>query len=290
MNFILSISLVYLFGVNLTSAWEDLILAPGGRLDQGQTVSSANGECKLLLQGDGNLIVRKNGNSTWSSGSFNVAPFNTHANVGPFFLKLQRGGAMVIKDDINGDVIYSTRTRNMPLDNTLGGLFFNEDCSITVKANNDHYDLWTNVRTKFYGGNRLDNGEMIKYPINNPQYTLILQNDGNLILFEGVDRSDYDGAQDIIWGAGVTSDAGADKFFLKFTCDGRLVLKEVINNVSVTYWSMSVASTGSGSGGTTAQGYSLILQSDDSTPFGYDPIDAACQTESYTQERFVRPI
>merc|ERR1711862_508906 len=135
---------------------------------------------------------------------------NTHNTAGPFYLKMQRGGAMVIRNG-NGDPIYSTRTRRMMLNDDLGGLFFNEDCSITVKADNDNYDLWTNVRTTFYGGNRLDRGEMIKYPPNDPQYTLVLQNDGNLLLFAGEDKSDFNGQADILWGAMVTS--SAEKFF-----------------------------------------------------------------------------
>merc|ERR1712013_506789 len=110
----------------------------------------------------------------------------------------------------------------------------------------------------------------------------VLQNDGNLILFEGEDKSDFNGHEDILWGAGVTSNA--DKFFLKFTCDGRLVLKELINGTSVPYWSMSILSENDS---VDTQGYSLVLKDDDSAPFGYDPIDAPCQTRSYTQEIFL---
>lgn len=284
-----TISLICLFGVNLALATEERIVAPRERLEQGQTISSADGRCTLLLQNDGNLVVQKDGQNAWSSGSFNQPPFNTHDTEGPFFLKLQKRGAMVVRNR-NGDAVYVTDTRNMELDDDEGGLFFNQDCTITIKANNERYDIWTNVRSTFYAGNRLARGEMIKYPPigDDTRHTLILQNDGNLILFEGEDRSDYNGPSDILWGAGTTSDTNADHFYLKFTCDGRLILNQIVSGVTSTYWSMQLPSGDAGVP-TATQGYSLILQNNVSAPFVYDVIDAGCQTSSYTQERFIKP-
>lgn len=272
MNCLFTVSLISLSTFVFASETQYKILAPGERLQQGQVVTN-NGKCKLLLQSDGNLIVKKDDKNTWSSGTH-----DTHTSDGPFFLKLNRGGALVIRTD-SDEGIFSTNTRNIMLDNEQGGLFFNnQDCTISIKADDEKYDIWTNIRSNFYNGNRLERGDMIKYP----PYILHLQNDGNLVMFEGTDLSDYDGPGDILWGAGVTSSSDSDRFFLKFTCDGRLVLKERIGNTVESYWTESVVTQGESVG---SNGLSLILQPDDNTfPFGYDSIEnAACQNGPYTQ-------
>ena len=119
MNYLFTVSLIFLSALVFVSATQDKILAPGQRLQQEQVVTNTNGRCKILLQSDGNLIVKKDDKNTWSSGTH-----NTHTSDGPFFLKLNRGGALVIRTE-SGEGIFSTNTRNIMLDNEQGGLFFN---------------------------------------------------------------------------------------------------------------------------------------------------------------------
>ncbi|KAK9919091.1 hypothetical protein WJX75_009330 [Coccomyxa subellipsoidea] len=44
-------------------------VAAGGTLNAGQTLKSPNGQSKLVLQADGNLVLYKGGNAVWSSGT-----------------------------------------------------------------------------------------------------------------------------------------------------------------------------------------------------------------------------
>lgn len=275
MKFLLRISLAFVFSsLSASATTHELVLPPGGRLPQGRIGSTTDGRCHLLLQSDGNLVVKKDGRNAWSSGT------DAHEGDGPFHVKLQRGGALTVRttaterrgNNQNGGVIFSTNTRGTRLDDERGGgLYFNTpDCTLTIKADDVEHDVWTNVRDRFYGGNRLERGGMIRYPPNDPRYTLLLQHDGNLILFGGTDMTDYGGPDDILWGAGVMSADAAEDVFLRFTCEGRLVLNQKIGNAIVPYWNETVVTE------TELEGYSLVLRQNSDSPFGYEPLDADC--------------
>jgi len=244
------------------------ILAPGEKLLEGERIGIINNHCELIMQKDGNLVIQKDGNVTWSTEGL---PPGTDGN--EFFAKMLKTGDLVVKS--NGQKFYSTKTfRDVTLDDDNGGLYFENDCTISIATNvNNHDFIWANVRTNLYGGNRLGKGDMFKYPENNPMFTLYLKHDGELQIFRGVDRSKFDGPNDIVFRSYSFSDK--EDFFLQLLCDGELVLKEKVSSNPARYeeyWSLRFTNQ------PNLQGYSLTL-----SEFGFAYVaEDECKNERYS--------
>lgn len=246
------------------------ILGPSKKLKEGESLSYiGSNDCEMTMQQDGNLIVKKGGEKTWSSeGSVPGGKGNE------FFAKMLVNGRFVVRSKGQGKKpIFTTRTREMKLDPEEGGLYVEEDCSIKIARDNSQDIIWANVRTKLQCGNRLGKGEMFKFPESNPMYTLSLQHDGNLIIFRGEDRSDLNGKEDIVFKS--DSESYQEDFYLEMLDNGYLVLKEKIENLKnyVEFWSMKVAENDGKN-----EGYSLTLTEDG---FGYTK-EPNCVKEHFT--------
>ena len=245
------------------------ILAPGQKLDQRNSISYPDFDCELIMQQDGNLLTKKGGEKAWSSEG--LVP-GTEDN--EFFAKMLKTGRLVVKSKgIEGKPFFSSKTNQITLNEEEGGLYFENDCSIKIARDHSTDFVWANIRTKLMCGNRLEKGQMFKYPENNPVYTLSLQHDGNLVIFRGADRSDFDGRHDIIYSAHSFSEQ--DDFYLEITHDGYLVLKEEVedSNQYEEFWSLRLVDPEENSGG-----YSLTLTEDG---FGYE-LENSCAAEDFT--------
>jgi len=75
-----------------------LLSHPTGMLPSGGCLESNNGEVRLCMEGDGNLVIRKNGKAKWSSGT------RHHRNEGAV-LYFQNGNQLVVRRT-NGEGIW----------------------------------------------------------------------------------------------------------------------------------------------------------------------------------------
>jgi len=142
-------------------------LLPGQRMRLGDQIWSANGQHRLKLQDDGNLVVYSTTGTSWAA-----AGTYKHPNDNFYF---QTDGNAVAYD-ASGKVLFATGTRNtravtLTLQND-GGL---------VMRNTSGQVVWTNRTDTLYQGERLEtNGKITSL---NGQYYFKLQTDGNCVLY-----------------------------------------------------------------------------------------------------------
>ena len=157
------------------------ILEPGQRLYPGDTLYSPNHSYRLIMQGDGNLVIYHGGSALWSTrtnghgganavmqgdGNFVVyqsghALWNSHTDHhGGANLDMQDDGNLVIREA--GNAIWATHTEQAP-------------------APAPHSPTtYTHILEP---GQRLYPGDTLYSP--NHSYRLIMQGDGNLVLYHG---------------------------------------------------------------------------------------------------------
>ena len=208
----------------------ELILSPGTKIKEGRVFE--HGHCKMIVQNDGNLIIKRNDEVTWTSeGKVPGSEGNK------FFARMQLNGDFVVKS--KGQVpVFRSYTKGLELSDG-GGLYFEDNCDIAVSRKSPHDIIWSNVRSQFHCGDRLRKGEMFRYADEHAVYTLYLQHDGNLVIFEGNDKSDIHPNTITYHEAAAFSEK--DEFYLEFTCDGVLELKEKKDDNSKkyeVYWSL----------------------------------------------------
>lgn len=200
-----------------------LILTPGEKIMEDKIFT--HGNCELIVQKDGNLVVKKNGKRAWSSeGKVPGSKGNK------YFARMQKNGDFVVKSKGKMPVFRSYTNGQELGDN--GGLYFEDNCDLIVAKKSRNDIIWSNVRSNFQSGNRLRKGEMFRFLDHNIVFTLHLQHDGNLIVFKGKDLSEFS-VEKVTYTAHVFSQT--DEFFLEFTCDGHLILKEKLNANSKDY-------------------------------------------------------
>ena len=160
------------------------ILEPGQRLYAGDTLYSPNHSYRLIMQGDGNLVIYNGGTALWSSktnghgganaimqgdGNFVVyqsgyALWNSHTDHhGGAKLDMQDDGNLVIYD--SGTAIWSTQT--------------NQPSPPSAPAPHSP-TTYTHILEP---GQRLYAGDTLYSP--NHSYRLIMQGDGNLVIYNG---------------------------------------------------------------------------------------------------------
>ena len=217
-------------------------------LDQDDSISSPSivplqdGKCRLSMQGDGNIVMERDGTLMWSSGSAGRA--------GNYFAIMQADGNLVVYRGKRADglcptnAVYSTHSsRSRP------GPYFlaiHEDCRLGVyrgtlrdEDNDIEEEIWTNVKSALATGERLYKGEMLR----NEEVGafLILQHDGNLALYGGTDWANR--SAKAYWAAG--SSSAASDSFLKVRKDGRLVLMgEDRGHDGEVLWQMPFSASG----------------------------------------------
>lgn len=206
------------------------ILALGEKLYEGDSLKHRY--CELILRPDGNLIVERHGVPIWSSEDMYIS----HRHGGnKFFAEMKRNGDFIVKAR-GEDPIFKTYTYGANLNYHSGGLYMKGNCDIVIADDFPFRIIWSNIRTTFNAGNRLRKGEMFVYPEWYPMYTLLLQHDGNLVVFRGENMSDLHGPHNVLFSADIHTHQ--NEFFLQLNCDGLLVLREKIGGHYVIYWSM----------------------------------------------------
>jgi hypothetical protein len=223
--------------VNNTPASSDT-MSPGQQIEQGGAITSLNGQYQLRLQNDGNLVVYGNGIPVWSLGTTTGA-----------VLANQCDGNLVLYN-ASGTALWASGTAG----NGGSRLVMQNDGNLVLYRTSDGSPAWSSGSfcEPLTATDRLQSGQClarggVKLHSPDGRFTLWLQNDGNLVLYQDTTP---------LWSTGTSATSptsGAE--WLSNQNDGNLVL---YNNGVVTSSSQALFNTGtSGNGQST-----LILQND----------------------------
>lgn len=203
-------------------------LTGGQKLSAGQFLKSSNGQYRLDMQTDGNLVLYGPKGALWASGTSGAG----HSAV------MQTDGNFVVYDAAS-EPLWNSGTWNNP----EGKLVLQDDGNLVIYRG--HEALWhTNT---FVRDTRLDPGEVLaageSIVSSDDRYRLAMQQDGNLVLYgpqakamwssntfkagsKAVMQQDgnlvvYDGGGKPVWSSGTAGRAGAQ---LVMQTDGNLVM------------------------------------------------------------------
>ncbi|MBV9363340.1 MAG: hypothetical protein JO286_19765 [Solirubrobacterales bacterium] len=225
-------------------------LATYGTLAPGQDIVSPDGHYELLMQDDGNLVeYLSGGRALWASGT--AGDRGAHA-------VMQANGNLVLYDP-TGAAVWSSNSRGTgcPV------LVIQNDGNVVVSSPPAVWATHT-VQYLMEPGDVLRPGWSIYSP--SEQFQLLMQSDGNLVLYDGAGKAlwasgtvghpgahavmqtdgnlvVYDSAGHALWASRTPQQPGA---FLYMQSDGNLV----IYKGSAALW--STATNGKGSGGSRA--------------------------------------
>lgn len=225
-------------------------LATYGTLAAGQDIVSPDGHYQLLMQADGNLVESvTGGRALWASGT--AGDNGAHA-------VMQANGNLVLYDP-TGAALWSSNSRGTgcPI------LVIQNDGNVVVYSPHAVWATHT-VQTLMEPGDVLRPGWSIYSP--SEQFQLLMQSDGNLVLYDGAGKAlwasgtshhpgasavmqtdgnlvVYDSAAHALWASQTPQHPGAH---LSLQSDGNLVIYEG----STALWSS--ATNGKGSGGSRA--------------------------------------
>jgi len=222
-------------------------LLGGGLLDPGGCLKSANGLYILAMQTDGNLVLSDQNQSQvlWQA--------NTAGNPGAYLRLQSDDGNLVLSNESTTAALWSS--------NTVGTadpmLVMQNDGNLVLYANGTGTKAptpaWstgtfspgvtgctTSSPSVLHGGQTLTMGGCLLSP--NGQYELIMQNDGNLVIY-------YERSPDALWSTATSGSSGA---YLRLQGDdGNLVLSN--ESGSAALWTSSTVG---------AANSNLLLQND----------------------------
>ncbi len=182
-------------------------LGPGGQLTPAQTLGSCNGKTVLAMQADGNLVsyFAAAGIPLWATSTF------------------QRDATMVMQGDGNlviykdGRAVWATATENNP----GSKLAVQDDGNIVIYAPNGR-PIWATMAMPAHAPCGLDPGTLLQpgewVRSCNQQMGLVMQGDGNLVLYTQDGRP--------LWATGTRAEDGSPKkgAFTAMQADGNLVV------------------------------------------------------------------
>jgi D-alanyl-D-alanine carboxypeptidase/D-mannose binding lectin len=178
-------------------------LAPGERLNPGESLFAADGRYQLIMQTDGNLVLYQDGAARWSS---NTRPSTS-------FATMQTDGNLVVYDT-TGRALWSSGTRGY----TNAFLALQDDGNLVIYTEAADRALWQSstlvLPPRISGGQTVPSGGTLVSE--DGRHRLVMQADGNLVFYRsGVAR----------WSTG-TAVAGAR---LVMQADGNLVVYDPAN-------------------------------------------------------------
>eukprot|EP00545_Synedropsis_sp_CCMP1620_P003453 CAMPEP_0119011072 /NCGR_PEP_ID=MMETSP1176-20130426/5438_1 /TAXON_ID=265551 /ORGANISM="Synedropsis recta cf, Strain CCMP1620" /LENGTH=270 /DNA_ID=CAMNT_0006963841 /DNA_START=446 /DNA_END=1255 /DNA_ORIENTATION=+ len=237
-------------------AAEEVIWSGPGRLERGDTIEAQNGNCRLRMNGDGNVVVQRRLRAlddkfdrwavSWDTGIMK--------REGSFVMELALDGNLEVYDEEGMDVSVVWTTNMVPDANAQYDIVMDSVCRLKIQK--DGVDVWANILIPpFSAGQVLQKGEMFrmtrdmeKIPSMIPHdfkfhYTLVLQHDCNLVQFLGTDRADRSKK---VWSPNVSlKQVPFDDCYLYLDPKGRVALYEGVFNHTTTqdeirpneYWS-----------------------------------------------------
>jgi len=191
------------------------ILSSDGTLDAGAYLESPNGSYQLIMQGDGNLVLYEgavtcatscHGDALWNSG--------TGGDDGAT-VTMQADGNLVVY--YNGTAVWNSNTAGFAGD----FLKLQDDGNLVIYE--DSHALWDYgsgyIGNLLQPGATLVAGDELVSP--GRGYELIMQADGNLVLYDGAVTCSTSCSGDALWNSGTDGDDGAS---VTMQADGNLVV------------------------------------------------------------------
>lgn len=214
------------------TSWQDSTLTTASKLTAGhsllagQRLVSPDGQYELLMRRNGNLVEYMQGHALWTSHTGGHS--GAHAT-------MQRHGNLVVQA-ASGKVLWSSHTGGRPLAAYYLAVQPDANLVIYTPANSA---LWSSatVSDTLWANDTLTAGQYLHSP--NGQYRLIMQGDGNLVVYSGGTA---------IWASGTAGHSGARAVMQG---DGNLVVYLGSNPL----WA-------SGTGGHATAAFYLAMQSD----------------------------
>jgi hypothetical protein len=210
--------------VTYVAAEEEVILSGTDSLRDGETIEAQDANCRLIMNGDGNVIVRRRISGLDDTVDGWPTSWSTHSihSEADYTLELTSDGNLAVYEE--ADAINETRaivwTTNHPGDISASHkLVMDGACRLKIKS--DDVDVWENIKiTPFQAGQVLQRGEQFRMSGNfesadDPDiahgfvihYVMLLQHDCNLVQFVGTDNADT-GA--VVWKSGTQMPEGTD--------------------------------------------------------------------------------
>jgi hypothetical protein len=190
-------------------------LSPGTTMNAGDYIVSPNGKFVTTMQYDGNLVTYAGSRAVWSSG--------TAGNYGNYAI-FQNDGNFVVYNAGNGPLWWSTTwgvgANNLKLQDDGNIHIYANSTEKFTSDNRVNSYARNNVGTQIASPTRLNAGDYIKSP--DGRYTLVMQDDGNLVLYSADTAS--------IWNSGTAGQPGS---YAVMQNDGNLV---VYNSGNVPLW------------------------------------------------------
>jgi surface antigen len=173
-------------------------LGSGQTLSAGQSLTSANGEYRLVMQGDGNLVEYvSGGRALWTSG--------TQGNSGAWAV-MQTDGNLVVYN-ASGQALWNSRTQG----HTGASLSLQDDANLVIYTGSTA--VWYNnaVNDQLDAGDTLTAGQFLQS--DDRHYEVVMQGDGNLV--------EYVSGGQALWTSGTQGNSGA---WAVMQTDGNLVV------------------------------------------------------------------
>ena len=205
-------------------------LSAGTILNAGEALGSStnNPAYRLIMQGDGNLVVYKHGKAIWNSHTAHTGSHNR--------LVLQNDGNLVLRTSSNKAVWNSgTEVRGMALKGTK--LVMQTDGNLVLRTSSNQA-IWNSrsgrinatVATRMNAGQSMYAYQALGSSLTKPRYRMIHQKDGNLVVYKGGRP---------IWSSHTAHTGSRDRLVLQG--DGNLVLYKGHRAL----WNSHTAHTGS---------------------------------------------
>ena len=177
--FVVLFSFFSVFGnatVNAASSLGSVI--DGGKvISAGNYLLSPNGNCKAVMQGDGNFVIYKSGKAIWCSAT-NTSAFSS------YFATMQTDGNFVIygQNGSSKTAVWASQTCKGAVSGYKYQLRLNDSGRLDViNTKNSNQLIWNNTSQISYHNN-LNVGEKMLSP--NGKYTAEFQTDGNFVLYD----------------------------------------------------------------------------------------------------------
>lgn len=246
----LLVALAALAALPAAAAASNNTLATYGTLSSGQAIISPDGHYELVMQADGNLVEYiAGGRALWASGT--AGDDGAHA-------VMQAGGNLVLYNTA-GAAVWSSNSRSTGCPE----LVIQNDGNVVIYSPRAIWATHT-VQSTMQPGDVLHPGWSIYSP--SEDFQLIMQGDGNLVLYDGAGKAlwasgtyhhpgadavmqtdgnlvVYDSTGHALWASGTSKDHGS---YLYMQSDGNLV----IYHGSTAVWASKT--NGKGSGGSVA--------------------------------------
>ena len=186
-NKLLSLIIAFVVSFSFFSVFENVTVnaasSLGSVIDGGKVISagnyllSPNGNCKAVMQGDGNFVIYKSGKAIWCSAT-NTSAFSS------YFATMQADGNFVIygQNGTSKTAVWASGTNYGAVSGCKYQLRLNDSGRLDViNTKNSNQLIWNNTSQISYHNN-LNVGETMLS--SNGKYRAQMQTDGNFVVYD----------------------------------------------------------------------------------------------------------